>query len=179
MNDPEVMRRHEAMAHMSEFCDCIEHATATRLNGASAQIDVLCRPHVESLSCFTLAIEVKAHQLVGDRQLGPWLKQASDYVGAIPQNGWPRLAASFVWLVGMTLHPSDQERLRMDGMLQLAQHFRVGRAYETHSGLTLVFGPSADIFLEKRGGWTNKAAQLLGAKRVSGGMRKPPSTQLL
>ena len=173
MNDPEAARRREVIVRMSEFCECAERAPAVRVNEASAEIDVLCRPRDESMSCFTLAIEIKAHTRVGDRELGRWIKQASDYVGATPRNGWPSVAASFVWLVGVDLHPSVEEQLRMDGMLQLAQHFRVGHARETPVGLTLLFGPSKCLYRRKREGWTPRSLEWLGAKRISGGTRKP------
>lgn len=170
MNDPEVWRRREVMELMSPICECAEHAGVTLAGGGRGQIDVLCRPKAPLLTGFSLAIEIKSHSQIGDRELGPWLKQATDYVGAIPENGWPPIAASFVWMLGMQLRPSKDEQLRMAGMLQLAQHFRVGRAYGTNSEFILVFGPSADIF--RRGNWTPKAAELLGAKRVMAGQRK-------
>ena len=175
MNDPEAKRRQEVIVRMSPVCECAEHVIVKRVGRPDEMVDgcvdVLCRPMEPSLAVYTIAIEVKSHGLVGDGQLGPWLKQASDYVGAEPANRWPPVAASFVWLVGVPLHPSKEEQLRMDGMIQLGQHFRVGRAYEGHAGLTLVFGPSAEIYREKRG-WSTRAGELLKAKRVSAGMRK-------
>jgi hypothetical protein len=173
MNDPEFWVRKQVVRLMPTACECEEHAAVKLKIGGRGQVDVLCRPRVLNLAAFTFAVEVKSHSQVGDRQLGPWLKQAFDYVAAAPDNGWAPVAASFVWLVGMELHLDEDEQLRMNGMLQLAQHFRVGKAHQTNAGLTLVFGPSAEVFREKRGGWTTNAAELFGAKRVSGGLKKP------
>jgi hypothetical protein len=175
MSDPEHFRREEAIAALAEFCDCQGLAPVVRANGAVAEVDVLCRPKAEELRQYSFVIEVKSHQQVGDRELGPWIKQTSDYVGSTPDNGWPQVVAGFVWLAGLNLHPHPDEQMRMAGMIQLAQHFRVGRAYVDRGALVLAFGPSANVY---RGGWTARATVLFGSKRVVGGTRKklePPS----
>ncbi|HEY5302375.1 MAG TPA: hypothetical protein VIJ55_17030 [Acetobacteraceae bacterium] len=172
MNDPERGIRSVVMARLGVPCHCTEHAPIHRLTGELACVDVLCRPRDATLYQMSFAIEVKSHSVIGDRELGPWIKQSADYVGAMPENGWPRVVACFVWLIGLELDTNPDERLRMDGMVQLGQHFRVGRAHDNKaSRLTLTFGPSADVYRE-RTGWTPKAPELLNARRISGGMRK-------
>lgn len=170
MNDPEAPRRLDVIKILSLTCDCTEHVGVQLAAGESGQVDVLCRPREPTLSTFPFAIEVKSYTQVGDRELGPWLKQAADYVGGRPDNNWQPIAASFVWLVGITLNPRQDEQYRMAGMFQLAQHFRVGRACDFGRGLVLVFGPSAEIY--RLGCWSPRAATLLAAKRVLAGRRQ-------
>jgi hypothetical protein len=171
MNDPEFALRRFAISELENCCECQELAPIEFKGGGAGEVDVVCRPKEQALARFAFAVEIKAHIQIGDGQLGPWLKQASDYVGARPLNGWPVIAAAFVWFGDIPLHPDPEERQRMAGMLQLAQHYRVGRAHQTLAGLTLVFGPSAEIY--RAGNWTKRAEPLLAAKRVQGGQRKP------
>ena len=170
MNDPEASRRLDVARILSPTCDCAEHVRVRLAVGESGQVDVLCRPKEPTLSGFAFAIEVKSYTQIGDRELGPWLKQAADYVGARPENNWQPIAASFVWLVGINLDPRQDEQCRMAGMFQLAQHFRVGKACDFGRGLVLVFGPSAEIYHD--GTWSPRAATLLAAKRVLAGRRQ-------
>src|SRR5690242_6602134 len=121
MDDQEYAWRRQAIVRMSASCICAEEVPVKRGSVGRGRIDVLCKPKLQDLAKLTLAIEVKAHRVVGDRQLGPWLKQAADYVGAEPENGWPPIVAAFIWLVGVQLNSDSNEQLRMDGMVQLAQ----------------------------------------------------------
>lgn len=168
--DREGPIRREVTERLTPWCECMELAHATSIRGGRCEIDVLVRPRDPALHDFSLAFEVKTPRELQDADLGKWLKQAADYVYSIPINGWPRVAASFVWLVGMTKNPAEKECWSMNGMLILAQHFRVGQARDDH-GLELVFGPSAAVFRRKT--WTPRAAELLGATRIYGGTRKP------
>lgn len=163
------------MLRLAPAAECIGEQTVVDRDGRHVRPDILCRPLDERLRQFSIAIEVKSYAVAGDDKIGPWIKQTHDYVGAIPTNGWPVIAAGFIWLAGVSYKVGEEERI--SAMLQLAQHFRVGRAWERppRQVLMLTFGPSADIYREATagwsGGWTSKAAELLGAKRVSAGTR--------
>ena len=76
MDDQEYAWRRQAIARMSASCICAEEVPVKRGSVGRGRIDVLCKPKLQDLAKLTLAIEVKAHRVVGDRQLGPWLKQA-------------------------------------------------------------------------------------------------------
>jgi hypothetical protein len=163
------------MLRLAAAAECLSEPVVIDRIGRHIRPDILCRPLDENLRQFTIAIEVKSYSEAGDDKIGPWIKQAHDYVGASPENGWPNIVASFIWLVGVKLRADEEERI--GAMLQLAQHFRVGHAWERppRQVLMLTFGPSADIYREATagwsGGWTPKAAELLGAKRVFAGTR--------
>jgi len=151
----------------------MEIVPVTLLNGQRAEVDILYHPNVDHLKDLSVAIEIKACFLIEDGALGPWIKQTADYVGASPINGKPTIVAGFVWLADAELTSSSQEKERINGMFQLAQHFRVGHASIVgRCGLCMVFGPSAEVFRESKGGWLPRARQLLLAKRQSGGTRK-------
>jgi hypothetical protein len=171
MADIEAPRRAQAIARLAPWCECIPLVPVLCRDDNRGEVDVLCRPKEVNLSDFTLALEIKTYPLVGDKQMGKWIKQASDYVGARPDNDWPRISSAFLWLVGMEIDKTERERVSMSGMLQLGQYFRVGSAREFKGCLELVFGPSAMIFTEKRG-WTPRAGELLNALRQSGGVRR-------
>jgi hypothetical protein len=167
--------REAAMLRLAPAAECLSEPTVVDRDGRHIRPDILCRPLDDRLREFSIAIEVKSYSVAGDDKIGPWIKQAHDYVGAFPSNGWPVIAAGFLWLVGVNYKAGEEERI--SAMLQLAQHFRVGRAWERppRQVFMLTFGPSADIYREATGawvgGWTPKAAELLGASRVFAGTR--------
>lgn len=174
MTDPEAPFRIRALEKLCPYLECIELAGGRRQDGSRAQFDILARPRAESLTDISVVFEVKAWPSVSDDKFGPWIKQAADYVHARPDNGWPDVAAAFLWLVGVEMDERSEDRSRMLGMIQLAQHFRVGLArHFERTGLDLTFGISACLFSERRGGWTPRAGTLLRARRVSGGQRLP------
>jgi len=168
--DLEAPLRREVCQILEPACECIELAPVALACGHRGQIDVLASPREPALNPYTIAIEVKVCDVVTDRDLGRWIKQAADYVDAIPRNRWPRIAATFIWLAGKQFDCHEEEQLRMQGMIQLAQHFRVGTARTDGRGLLLLFGPSAYVFC--RGTWAPKASELLSASRISAGTRR-------
>jgi hypothetical protein len=175
VSDPERELRREAMVMLEPWFLCQEPAAVKILAGFSGEIDILCRPRLDTLHHFSLAIEIKNTEDANAAVLAPWIKQAADYVYANPENGWPTVAASFLWLVGPKLRDDEYGKTRALAMFQLAQHFRVGHIQkDIKIGLRFTFGPSAEIFRERRGGWTPKARELLAAKRVSAGSRRSP-----
>jgi hypothetical protein len=171
MSDPEKPIRRQVVDLLDANCECLEEARVHLKWGAVGRTDVLCRPRAPDFSHLSFAVEVKSCPKVGDQQLAGWIKQAADYVGASPVNGWPAIAATFVWLFDMPLDPRPDEQLRMAGMLQLAQYFRVGSARRAKYGLSLVFGPSADVYKGKWG-WAPRALELLQARRTLAGTRQ-------
>jgi len=171
--DNEQPIREEVMRRLAVVCDCRPEARVHHPVHGDMCVDVLCRPFDSALNDLTLAIEVKHYSRAGDREIGHWIKQTADYVRAKPVDvEWPPIAAGFIWLIGVELNTHETERIA--GMIQLAQHFRVGHAHHSFRGdrLMLTFGPSADVYHEGRGGWLPRAPTLLKASRITGGTRK-------
>ena len=179
MSDLERELRQIAIERLTKYCECEELAPVKLLGDERGEVDILGRPKVDGLTDLCVAFEIKALVLISDGRLGPWIKQAADYVGSSPANGWPKVVAGFVWLADAELTEHAETRTRIDGMFQLAQHFRVGHASIVgRKGLCMVFGPSASVFQESRGGWLPRAKTLLLARRQSGGTRRPIRSML-
>lgn len=171
--DPERPIREDVMRRLKGMFDCRPEARVRHLLHGDMRADVLCRPVDPDLNDLTLVIEVKSYGVAGDREIGHWIKQTADYVRAAPSDiNWPPVAAGFLWLIGMDLKAHERDRIA--GMIQLAQHFRVGCAHSSTCGerLMLTFGPSAHIYHEGRGGWLPRARQLLNASRINAGTKK-------
>jgi len=173
MNDPEAPLRISAMRRLSEWFACEQQVPVVRTTGLSGYLDIAARPRAEELAHFVLALELKAWPEVSDNMLGAWIKQAADYVGAkISGSGGAAVTASLLWMVDVKCHEREPDKSRMDGMLQLAQYFRVGLVNEDGRGrLQMLFWPSQRFFDERKG-WLPNATTLLNAKRVDGGLRR-------
>jgi hypothetical protein len=180
VEDCEAAARRSVVAHLGKVCECMEEAPVELSSGHQGRVDVLCRPRHPDLHDLSFAVEVKGHKIIGDADLGLWLAQCAAYVGAEPQPPWPPVVATFAWLVGVDLYPDAAERLRMDGMIMLAQRLRVGLATDNagdllrRPGLVLRFGPSCEVFASRTGGWRPKARERLLAKRGDAGVRRKP-----
>jgi hypothetical protein len=171
--DLEQPIREEVMRRFANSCECRAEARVRDTRHGDLRVDVLCRPRDAALHDLTVAIEVKVCRIAGDGTIGRWIKQASDYVHAVPIDcDWPPVAAAFMWLIGVQLQESERERIA--GMVMLAQHFRVGHAHHSIRGerVMLTFGPSADVYHEGRGDWLPLAPTLLKGSRINGGTRK-------
>lgn len=174
MSDPERGLREEVRVELAGAGEFAAEALVRASDGRRIRADILIRPSPPALAAFSIVVETKLRPTILDRDLAPWIKQASDYVGAVPESGWPPVAASFVWIGRQTL--ADRERERMLGMLQLAQHFRVGQGYVDDSGIAyIVFGQGIELF-SRNHGWRPRSAEYLGARRVVAGTRRrlPP-----
>lgn len=124
--DPERALRESVVEQLSLWGDAQGEASVSRLNGRAGSVDVLFRPHDERLNDLTLAVELKLPDKEEKLPWAYWIKQAADYVGASPNNGWPPIAASFLWLMGLP-EPSDPEKIwTQRGMFRVAAQFRVG-----------------------------------------------------
>lgn len=176
--DRERPMREAAIERLTPACDFIPHAYVHHERYPRWQVDVLCRPRDARYSDISFAIEIKSDLVVGDELVARWIKQSADYVGLAPENGWPRIHATFLWMVGVTFKAGEEPAINV--MLQLAQHFRVGHAREIpgRNALTLMFGASHWVYQEPKvgdpsNGWM-RHAHLLTAKRREGGQDRYP-----
>ncbi len=169
--DGEAPIRREVVESLSPYFEMLEEQPVIRLGGSKGRVDVLARPR--PFPDITVIFEVKERSFVEAPYVADWIKQTFDYVGASPLNGWPPIAAGFVWMVDIEVESDSQ--VRCSGMFQLAQRFRVGLVTrENRGGLSVRFGSGAELLRTSRniGPWLPKARDLLFATRISGGSRR-------
>lgn len=174
MNDPEALIRRDAKTLLSTWFDVDEEAKVQLRDGNVGFVDLLARPLESSLCDLSLAFEVKNVKYFSDDVAGRWLKQASDYVFSKPCNGWPTVAASFFWRVGIPDHDREPDYTMTRGIVQAAHHFRVGSALISKKGEFELWMGSHRLLRQKLW-WNAHAGQWLRGKRQDAGVRRPLS----
>lgn len=148
-------------------------------SGNRGKIDLLAMPKDPRLASFAFAIEVKARERIMQKGLAAWIKQASDYVGAVPDDGLPIPQSAFLWTLGME-EPAGEDILRLRAMLDVAHQFRVGAVRaRLRGGFSFHMGPD-EMFRSTGWGpsslrgdpWPGRALERLTSRRTSAGGRR-------
>lgn len=179
MSDIEAPIRASVRETLAPWFDTEEEVPVQLRDGHAGIVDVLAIPKDPRFRPFPFAIEVKARRRMVENGLAAWIKQASDYVGAVTIAGHPVIGSAFLWMVGME-QPDERDQVRLRGMLDVAHQFRVGAAVDSSKrGFEFRMGP--DEVFRSRGWpsdgrpndpWPGRALERLTSSRQSAGQRR-------
>lgn len=179
LSDIEAPFRAAAMKALGPWFHVVDEAPVVLRDGHRGVIDVLAVPRDSRFSNFSLAFEIKARRGMVENGLALWFKQASDYVGAIPDGPYAAINSAFLWMVGMAA-PCEMDRVRLRAMIDLAHQYRTGIASSADKGgFVLQMGP--DEMFRSRGWanqgrpddpWPGRAMERLTSARQAAGSRR-------
>jgi len=174
MTDVEAPLRAATMARLRPWFEVWEEVPVTLRDGGRGRVDVLAAPRDPRFSRFVFAIEEKKRPKPS-ADLAKRIKQAADYVGALPDTGGPSICMSFVDISHSVFY-NDTERAEVRWMLNVGHQFRVGSvALDTRGFIVLSCGPD-DVwrerpFAETGEHWPGRALERLTNARQRGGIR--------
>lgn len=178
MSDVEAVWRDAIRERLNPWFTTTEEEPVALRNGHRGFVDVFAVPRDERFKDIGFAIEVKVRACMAGDGLAAWIKQTSDYVGAMPDNDLPVVGYGFMWMAGMKEPEDDKQRLWFLSMLTLAHQFRVGYIVKLPEK-GFVFKTAGEVIfqsagLPKHGGdnWPKLALGRLTSERQSAGVRR-------